>query len=164
LEDSLPPFCALTTDEEREMKAELKEPGIYFVVANPKSFEDLPEYREGEISGFDTTQGFLPSTHSRTHEAPLTAPSGSVIEDSEDPNTIILKAFEAPVRRGSTQLNNNSTLAPTPLSSLVVPPIYPLQVYPRDLVDPNTSNLDNARAGGRDSELLQHYRTCTSIT
>jgi hypothetical protein len=30
------------------------------------------------------------------------------------------------------------------------------------LVDPNRSNLDNARAGGRDSELLQHYRTCIS--
>jgi len=44
VEDSLPPFAALTTDEEREKKAELRNPGTYHVVVNPRSFVSLSEY------------------------------------------------------------------------------------------------------------------------
>ncbi|KAE9381423.1 hypothetical protein N431DRAFT_321494 [Stipitochalara longipes BDJ] len=159
LEDSLPPFSALTTDEEREMKAELKEPGIYFVVANPRSFELLPEYRDSTISEVDPTQTILTLGRSHKEQFPVSNSSSSTIQDIGDPNTIILRAFEEPARRGSTQL---PTIPSTPLSSYAFPSIYPSQDHPRQLLDSITSNLDNARAGGRDSELLQHYRTVVS--
>ncbi len=121
-------FSALKADEEREMKAELKEPGIYFVFANPKSFEVLPEYCEGGLSNFDRTQAFLQT-------GPASAPSDSISEDSKDPNTIIPKAFEEPVWIGSTQLPNKPTAPPTPLSAHSFPPLYSLQGHPRDFVN-----------------------------
>jgi hypothetical protein len=100
LDDSLPPFSALTTDEEREMKAEFRTPGIYFVVANPRSFECLPEYRHLSISGANPTQANLQFSYSQQDKGPAGVPSGSIITVSEDSNTVILKFFEDPAGEG----------------------------------------------------------------
>ncbi len=43
-QDDLPAFHALTTDDERERKAETQQPGTFGVVVTPESFWDLPEY------------------------------------------------------------------------------------------------------------------------
>lgn len=144
------------------MKAELQEPGMYFVVANPKSFELLPEYRDSTIAEVDPTHVRLQFEQNRIDEVSASAPLGSSILDSGDPNTIILGAFEEPVRRGSMQLSNSSTILPNPLSSHVYPLLFPAKDNLRGLVVSNTSNIDEARAGGRDSEVLQHYRTAIS--
>ncbi|KAF8866465.1 hypothetical protein BDZ45DRAFT_273651 [Acephala macrosclerotiorum] len=90
-EDLLPPFQTLTTDEERERKAELHQPGTYHVIAIPRSFESLLEYRDGQSmvhfgqDGSDETPGT-----SRNH-----------LGDNEDSNTVILQSFEDTSRRGS---------------------------------------------------------------
>src|ERR1700754_2724477 len=44
--DDLPPFATLTTDEDREKKAERSSPGTYNVVVNQDSFQHLPEYTD----------------------------------------------------------------------------------------------------------------------
>lgn len=44
--DNLGPFATLTSDEERELKAEHASPGTYNVVVNPDSFQHLPEYND----------------------------------------------------------------------------------------------------------------------
>jgi len=155
----MPPFSALTTDEQREMKAGLKEPGKYFVVANPSSFELLPEYRDSSMPEVDLAQALLQSSQARAAGGSSRIPSGSGIQDLEDPDTIILKAFEEPVRRGSTQL---PTKPPTSPSPYVFTPIYPLSDHARELLGPSASDLNNARVGGKDAELLQHYRTAIS--
>ncbi|KAN0122549.1 Fungal specific transcription factor domain containing protein [Hyaloscypha variabilis] len=154
LKDSLPPFSALETDEEREMKAELTQPGKYFVIANPRSFELLPEYRDWSISQLDPTQELLQQGQIQGNEDSACATSRM-----EDANTIILSVFEEPTRRGSTQL---PTIPSTPPSSYVFPPIYPLSDHQRELLDPNAPELDNAQAASKDYELLQLYRAAIS--
>ncbi|PYH94431.1 hypothetical protein BO71DRAFT_325475 [Aspergillus ellipticus CBS 707.79] len=49
--DLLPPFVMLTSDEERERKAQTSIPGTYHVVAVPESFSQLPEYTDGSSEG-----------------------------------------------------------------------------------------------------------------
>ena len=155
----MPPFSALTTDEQREMKAELKEPGKYFVVTNPRSFELLPEYRDMSMPEVDTAEALLHSSQAGTSERPSRVPSGSGIQDLEDPDTIILKAFEEPTRRGSTQL---PMIRLTPHSPYVFNPIQPLPDHPRELLPSNVPSLDDMRVEGKDFELLQHYRAVIS--
>jgi hypothetical protein len=119
-------------------------------MTNPRSFWLLPEYRDSSISQVETTQEFLQSRYSCKDEGSASVSSGSITWHSEDPNTIILRAFEESARRGSKKL---PTIPSTPLSSYAFLPVYPLQGYPRGLPHSNMSRLDNARAGGRDSEL-----------
>jgi hypothetical protein len=122
----LPPFSALTTDEEGEMKAELKKPETYHVIANPKSFESLPEYRDEGTSSFERTPASKQSSPVHDGEGSASCISGCLTEDLEDPNTVILKVFEEIVPGGSTQLSNIPT-KPSDLVSSHIFPTYPLQ-------------------------------------
>jgi len=151
----MPPFSALTTDEEREMKAELTEPGKYFVVANPKSFELLPEYRDSSISEVDPAQVLHQSSQIGPAEGSSRVLSGSGTQDLEDPDMIILRTFEEPVRRGSTQLPIIPRTPPSPY-------LYPLLDHSRELLEPNAPSLQSARTGGKDLEFRLHYRTAIS--
>jgi len=91
VEDTLPPFSTLTTDEERERKAETRGPGQYFVLANPGSFASLPEYRDESFADLER----VISLESANYDTE----SSSKVLDSGDPDVVILKNFEDPVRR-----------------------------------------------------------------
>lgn len=93
-DDFLPPFADLTSDEDREKKAESVDPGTYHVIANPSSFATLPEYLEDDsdamsLTGASRRQSYGDVASMLRHE------------ETEDPNTVILRTFEDPARRPS---------------------------------------------------------------
>ena len=81
----MPPFSTLTTDDERERKAESRDPGTFVVVANLTSFADLPEYRDESLGSL--RRG---STYSEGDTDGQTSLSGSIAEESDDPNVSLV--------------------------------------------------------------------------
>jgi hypothetical protein len=167
VEDLLPPFSALTTDEERERKAELKNPGTYPVVANLDSFVGLPEYREenAPISGLGEP-GSLASPVLAEDDDALSSVSADHVGGAGDPNVVILRVFEEPARKSSVQQSARPTTNPvSPASSH-----GSLATASRQITHQNAHHADSqglsmlavARSGGRDAHLLQHYRTTIS--
>lgn len=90
----MPPFSTLTTDEDRERKAEATGPGQYFVLANPGSFASLPEYRDEMLP---ISEGKFPYGD----EDEASDPGRQMLLDSGDPNIVILRTFEDPARKAS---------------------------------------------------------------
>ncbi|KAL4961450.1 Zn(II)2Cys6 transcription factor [Aspergillus stella-maris] len=84
--DLLPDFSRLTSDEDREKKAQSSAPGTYHVVVVPESFARLPEYTEDTL---DTVLGnpYLSPMSEYSHD-----PMDDVVT-SEDPNVVILHQF-----------------------------------------------------------------------
>ncbi|KAE8452215.1 hypothetical protein EG329_001682 [Mollisiaceae sp. DMI_Dod_QoI] len=111
-EDLLPPFQALTTDEEREKKAELHKPGTYHVIANPRSFASLPEYRDENMSMLGRVEGLLQFGPDPSREAPRILQSDQ--RDQEDPDVVILSTFEDTTRRSSINSFRQVTNPPSP--------------------------------------------------
>lgn len=167
VEDLLPPFAALTTDEERERKAELQNPGTYHVVANIGSFVALPEYREENASVPGSGEvGRFPSPALAVDDDASSSLSVDPVGGRDDPNVVILRVFEEPGRKGSLQPSNRSTTNPvSPASSSAsIPTISQLaaQRNAHRTEAQAVSMLDIARNGGRDAQLLHHYRTAIS--
>ncbi|KAL4783487.1 hypothetical protein BJX76DRAFT_255362 [Aspergillus varians] len=85
--NQLPDFSKLTSDEDREKKAQGSVPGTYHVVVVPESFARLPEY----------TEDALETMPSNIYSSPLSEYSSyDPIEEvtmSEDPNVVILSQF-----------------------------------------------------------------------
>jgi hypothetical protein len=165
VEDLLPPFSALTTDEEREKKAESRNPGTLYVIANPRSFESLPEYRNENT--FDTDQTHGPSFSEVRWDETYGAESAMIrkehLESTEDPNTVILTRFEDPhrrVQRRPSRTPSENPGTPTEASISIVPPSAILTSSGPESRD--ASMLEVARQGGKDAALLQHYRTAIS--
>ncbi|PGH10810.1 hypothetical protein AJ80_07361 [Polytolypa hystricis UAMH7299] len=91
--NTLPPFASLTSDVEREMKAEISRPGTYHVVVNPDSFVELPEYAEGATDRLSPPNKDNIDKHNRKKEkrSLIKIPSPT---ETEDPNVVILPRFE----------------------------------------------------------------------
>ena len=113
--DDLPPFASLTSDEEREKKAERSSPGTYNVVVNQDSFQHLPEYNdESEIKReflSPMRRGSLATSlgSSRSREGNVEGASTSA-----DPNIVVLPRFEDITRRGTFSTNQaRSPISPT---------------------------------------------------
>lgn len=102
-EDSLPPFSYLTTDEDREKKAEAREPGSFFVLTNPSSFASLPEYRDESLTAHEPFLAGLDDQQSVFCDQ---------IEETDDADIVFLRNFEDPVRRGSVQISTRSAFYP----------------------------------------------------
>ena len=88
----------LTSDEDRERKAEHKIPGTYHVVANPDSFSSLEEYQDSP--GDELNLAARSRTASRRRR---NSPSRAHVETRqdvfEDSDTVILGNFEENVRK-----------------------------------------------------------------
>lgn len=85
--DCLPSFEMLTSDEDRERKAEGSVPGTYHVVVIPESFALLPEYTESVPEKSIRDQALHPLfTNSETNQSDI-APK------EDNPNVVILKDF-----------------------------------------------------------------------
>ncbi|KAJ5235928.1 hypothetical protein N7489_006019 [Penicillium chrysogenum] len=108
--DSLPPFSLLTSDEDREKKAEGVSPGTYLVVMTPDSFSSLPEYADDAIEKARSN-----STSERRSSA---ASSPASAAKGDDPNVVILKTFEDVTRRSPS---NGKTLGISPTSEISDP-------------------------------------------
>lgn len=89
--DILPAFAALTTDEERERKAESNRPGLYNVVVTPDSFADLPEYAAATSPSIVSRQ-----TSTRSSRSNISSPRSRSGRTSQplDPNVVVLERFE----------------------------------------------------------------------
>lgn len=107
VQDELPPFASLVTDEDREKKAERSSPGTYTVVVNQESFQHLPEYSDDP-----QIKRELLSPKRRGSLATSLASSLSrdaVVEGVPvpgDPNIVVLPRFEDLSRRGTFSSNH----------------------------------------------------------
>lgn len=157
-EDVLPEFSALVTDEDRERKAELQEPGTYLVVVNPSSFASLPEYSEDDLS--NPSRMIVPAGGGGSFYGGSTD-DPSTTAKIKDPNIVIIKKFEDPLRRSPALPGPSTGLHSTTTASQTLGPLelrgQPLGFSTPD--EPFLSRLDQARSGGRDAYLLQHYRS-----
>ncbi|KAL9109291.1 MAG: hypothetical protein Q9227_006046 [Pyrenula ochraceoflavens] len=159
LEDILPPFSSLTTDEDRERKAETSSPGTYHVVVNPDSFIHLPEYSER------SREPSIPRSSSlRRNSLALSAISAAGREAraessdfmAEDDTTVIIHRFEDTSRRG--------TFSGKPSESPLLPKVAVKtenSINSEDVetnADQDDSLVSIAAGGGQDSELLEHFR------
>jgi Fungal specific transcription factor domain len=160
--DDLPLFATLTTDEDRERKAECSSPGTYNVIVNPDSFQHLPEYSddaESKSLGLSPLRrGSLAASMASSHgkEALLVdgVPPGS-IGSGEDPNVVILHRFEDTARR--TTILSREPRSPTPLRQSSSSPEQ-ADTETQFTPDPTTSLIFKAANGGEDFGLLQQFR------
>ncbi|KAJ5257286.1 hypothetical protein N7478_013390 [Penicillium angulare] len=164
--DSLPPFALLTSDEERERKAEASSPGTYHVVVIPDSFSTLPEYADdlGEKAFVTSTEVSISATSS-----PISG-QHSVYNPSSnpDPNVVILKTFEDSTRR-SLSAGRISRISPTseisdPFCALSLSPIFDSQAsqaspLPFEDEKVSLSYLDPClEENTQDHTLFSHFR------
>ncbi|SMQ52596.1 unnamed protein product [Zymoseptoria tritici ST99CH_3D7] len=147
--DDLPEFAALTTNEDRERKAETRRPGTFSVVATPESFYDLPEY--ACVSPSNRPRG--------THGSSRGALSGSRpgfgrAQTFPDPNTVLLDRFEE-----TSPTSLSPSIAVEESRSGSVPDI--LQHLSLTTPPPHASTVTSAPPTpviGPDDHLLNHFR------
>lgn len=157
VEDPLPPFNSLTTDEEREKKAELHQPGTYHVITNPRSFESLPEYRDTSTSASESGRTTLPFREPRGREDLNT--SG---RDDDNPNIVILKTFEDMPRRASVQSTYRHAAQPSSPLLLSSPLLEHHTARRHSASDDPHHAAQLVGHGSRDEILLEHYRRTIS--
>lgn len=83
----MPAFAALTTDDEREQKAQTRRPGTFGVVVTPDSFSDLPEYADAAVSRSSQAQTNNFESRTLSLHKPL-------MRSRTDPNVVVLERFE----------------------------------------------------------------------
>ena len=175
--DDLPPFATLTTDEDRERKAECAIPGTYNVVVNPESFRHLPEYSEDSGTRNEgSLSASLPNSQS------LDGMRRSLAYKSDDPNVITLLRFEDTTRRSTLQWQDSCS---PPTSEVSIARLSTDGVDGADgvegmdggavpdglksidgvedgdgetRIDPTKSLMYRAASGGQDWHLLQQFR------
>lgn len=158
----LPPFSDLTTDEDRERKAELSAPGTYHVITNVNSFASLPEYRDDLTA---TDEESLIISHTRLNSDNVEPSLDNILRNPDDPNVIILKDFEdfhttLPYHTTATQFVPAFFHAPVVSNRGSRHSIGSNDTYSSQIR--TVSMLDIARQGGKDADLLQHYRQTMS--
>lgn len=106
--DSLPPFSVLTSDEDREKKAEYRAPGTYNIVVNPSSFTNMEEYRGS--SNEPTPKLKLARANSLQRQQSMSSITGlgSSGDPQDDPDVVILAYFEADTMSMSVSNNHNT--------------------------------------------------------
>lgn len=148
-DDFLPSFELLTSDEDRERKAEASVPGTYHVVVIPESFAHLPEYTGGIPEKDSGDQGPCPIFFNGET-------SKSCIATAEaDPNVVVLSAF----RDARRQSPINRKCSGQPLES--DPRSSPIRT-PSTASSTQVIALENQQGWlkpeSRDDILLRHFR------
>lgn len=153
--DALPAFSLLTSDEERERKAEASSPGTYHVVVIPDSFSTLPEYVD-DASEKSRSEASGSVANSPTSRSKAESDAGT------DPNVVILKTFEDVTRRSSSN-GRTPRVSPTseiadPFGSLSLDPI--LASLPSSIkFEDDMSFLDPyIEQHSQDTALFAHFR------
>lgn len=159
--DLLPPFSLLTSDEEREKKAEAFSPGTYHVVMTPDSFSSLPEYADDAI---EKARSNPSECRSSVASSPTSAAKGDSSVGGEDPNVVILKTFEDATRRSPSN-GKISRISPTseisdPFCNLSLSPNFTSLPSPDVKVEEMTflhPRLDQ-QSSSQDSTIFSHFR------
>ena len=158
----------MTTDEERERKAETTSPGTYNVVVNPESFQHLPEYTDDlDVKGLRLSplrRGSLAASMASSLGRESVVDGAQQIDGmsnrSDDPDIVILRRFEDASRRATLQWKDSrsptSPQIPTTLSE-----VSPLTMDGHTEPDHTPSLMERAAEGGQDSNLLRHFRNHT---
>ncbi|EEH19043.2 hypothetical protein PABG_01362 [Paracoccidioides brasiliensis Pb03] len=164
--DNLPPFASLTSDLEREMKAEAYSPGTYHVVVNPESFSSLPEYsdttdiisvsgypRSGDDNGVMDREGKRTIRHNR---------GSSTLTERGDPNVVILSKFEDSIpisSPGHWRTNTRPSPSTSSICNFKFPTKFADEIPVHDLVESfNHTYIDTTDQYGEDTRLLLHFR------
>lgn len=167
-DDLLPPFSALTNDEDREKKAEFKKPGSYHLAVNPSSFAEFDEYKDNgndRNSPKSTTSRGPGSEHSdqlsndQTQYNDSNGDNSNDTHTSGDPDIVILKVFEDDTRKMSSPtsaLQGRSSNTPT-LSLPSSASSAHRADYFRFSYD-NTPLMRMAHKDGRDHQLVYYYK------
>lgn len=155
--DPLPPFFMLTSDDEREKKAEASFPGTYHVIVNPESFSNLPEYTD-DSSSVDLNIGHLKIRRGSGTSSTLSQKDDlHSISEVSDPNTVILDTFEDSTHRSPVANWRRARLSPasdiTSTSTLASPTFFPPEQHGPLTLDPAT-----ARYSSQEELLLAHFR------
>ena len=139
-DDNLPPFSQLSTDEDRERKAEFRSPGTYHVIVNPSSFAS-PNGFDDEVEGIKSLGIISPKSPRKFSAMEGRAPR----KDSyEGPDTMILGSFEDSIRNlPNLGLHNSQpSVSNTPSLESHSPFTYPRSIEfvryhsePRSLMD-----------------------------
>ncbi|KAJ8069658.1 hypothetical protein OCU04_000090 [Sclerotinia nivalis] len=145
--DTLPPFAELLTDKQREQKASYHQPGTFNVIANPETFQRLPEYRSRGLS-LTSLDAQGPSTVDQYH---------SIGQDY-----IILAKFEEFPYSHSHEDTHSRTASPPraifPSPPRAIFPSPPSAIFP----SPPSAIIPSGQFvfldGDRYAHLLEHYR------
>jgi len=168
LEDLLPPFSALTNDEDRERKAKFRIAGSYHVIVNPSSFADYEEYKTKEVDG---SPHFTPSkepasayvdpfsTDQPQDSDPYNSPNDN--QASDDPDIVIIKVFQDDKRKmvspgGGLAVQRRPSRTSTLLiqSSVTSSSCQECSRFSYD----NTPFMKMASKDGRDHQLVCYYK------
>jgi hypothetical protein len=154
----------LTTDEERERKAEASNPGTYHVVVNPESFSGLLEYSDDSVEETSMPKFSLKRRGSATssmisghrHER-----EGST--DINDPNVVILDRFEDSSHRSLSNQWKKAGLSPSISSDMTnaSSPSDPVHQFAQEFpfgYNPSRPLDHVAIPGGADEALLSYFR------
>lgn len=145
----------LTSDDERERKAEASYPGTYYVIVNPESFSSLPEYAD-DASSVDLNIGHLKIRRGSSSTLSQKDDIHSISEIN-DPNAIILDTFEDNTHRSSLANWRRTRLSPasdiTSASILASPTSFPAEQHGSMTSDPAPAGYS-----GQEELLLAHFR------
>jgi hypothetical protein len=157
----------LTTDEEREKKAECTSPGTYNVVVNPESFQHLPEYGDdGESKSLHLSPlrrgslaASMASSQGRDSGGDGVHQSDGGIHTREDPNVVILPRFEDATRRSTSQWKETRSPSSPRLTTILSETATAPTADGRLNFEGEPSLMQQAAEGGQDANLLQHFRS-----
>lgn len=149
----------LTSDEDREKKAQSTAPGTYHVVANPDSFANLPDYADDTSSVDLNIQSLKIGRSSAT--SPMLTPKDeprSSIDENPDPNIVILETFEDSKNRSPVSNSRRSRLSPasdiTSVSTLASPTFFSTESQ-----GPLSRSPIAAMYSNQEELLLAHFRS-----
>ncbi|KAK4553012.1 hypothetical protein LTR86_009936 [Recurvomyces mirabilis] len=149
--DDLPAFTTLTTDEDRERKAETQKPGTFSVITTPESFSSLPEYAATSLRA----SGRRESAQSLQESVTSSTSSGGRSGTSHDLNTVVLDRFEDATSPsgGAYSLATSPRLPnmPDALQRLSISTSTPVSMLPTAV-----NQLMTLPAG--DAHLIAHFR------
>ena len=147
----------LTSDDEREKKAEASHPGTYHVIVNPESFSNLPEYSD-DASSVDLSIGHLRIRRGSGTSSTLSQRDElHSLSEVSDPNTVILDTFEDSTHRSPVANWRRARLSPvsdiTSASALASPTFFPAEQHGPLTLEPST-----ARYSSQEELLFAHFR------
>jgi hypothetical protein len=156
--DDMPPFALLTTDEEREKKAERSTPGTYNVVLNQDSFQNLPEYSDDP----DVKKELLSPLRRGSLAASITSAAGRDIAVEgipvpDDPNIVVLPRFEDIARRNTFSSSKDLQSPISPIARNTI--IKSEDSEEIALVEEPASMTENERVSiGQEERYLRQFR------
>lgn len=161
VEDSLPPFATLTSDEDRERKAEGSNPGTYHVVVIPASFACLPEYAHrltDELKSRGHEGNHSPINESLTNSEMQKEDDISV--EVADSNVVIVKRFEDTTRRSCSSGRSSRLWPDSDIRGSFSPATSTTQYTPRSTIEEEYfPAMSDNHEPAEDILLLIHFRT-----